>query len=630
MTGEGRKSEVTGLCVTEQTTWSGSWGRKNMKKIELIKRGIMIVMTSVLMAGMLTACAGKDKSDDKAASESADEDDDKPDEKSDGEQDDEDKNAESGEDPLGLEGEWVMVYSLYHSEYGNDAPYDSCTMATDEYSPDSVIRIAVKDGEYVADFKYSGYESDYRYYGMKLEKKDEPAYDDCDNRDWCLKASDPFGDEDFDKCFTKTDDDTLICVSEYHDDGGEDGEDFYSVNRDVYIRSTDPRLENKEDLRYFDTVEVSDVDELLNSLQDNRKIILKAGTYDLSLVNDYDMLNKKVSKEWGAYKISDLYNLCLEAKEGDEVYICVDDAYSPVMYFYGCGNITVRDITVGHNVEPGYCSGSVLQYEQTSGITIDKCRLFGSGTYGIQANGCGSIEVTDTDIYECTYGLVDFYSVYNARFKNCTLRDSSDLSMINLNSSSDIVFDDCELSNNKINPEYSSCYFVEMSEYSDITFNRCLFKDNQYKSFSNNKVKMNHCTISDNGDITNIETEADADASELRRKYKDACSTQEQIDLKFQAGNMDQATMNQTAYEEYALWDALLNDIWAYLKETLDEDKMEALTAEEKEWVKQKEASVAAAGAEMEGGTMQPTLEYGTGATITRERVEYLMEQYIK
>ena len=599
--------------------------KKNMKRKTKMKKLAVMWLALLLMAGMLSAC-GKTKDVDTDEEESITEEDE-------ADNSGDEKEPVENADPHGLdvEGEWVMVYSLFHSEYGEGEEYDSCTMTSDEYSSSSSVNIKVEDGKYIADYIYSGYESEYRYYGAELEYKDEPAYEDCDNKDWCLEMTDPYDASYYNRKFTMADDGMLISVSEYFDEDEEDDYDYYSVTRDVYLKSTDPRLENEEELRYFDTVEVSDATELINSLQNNRKLILKAGTYDLSLVDDEDVTNKSVYLEWGEYRISDIHNVCLEAEEGVDVLICVDDAYSPVISFENSGNLTFRGITAGHNVEPGYCSGSVLRFNSTYGINIDKCNLYGCGTYGIEADNCDNLEVTDTDIYECTYGLLDLSGVYNANFKNCMFRDSSDMSMILLNSSYNITFDDCTFKNNKIDPEYSTfSAFVNLSEYADATFNNCTFRDNQYKIFANNKVKMNNCQISDNGDMSNIETEEDADASEIRRRYKDTSDQQAQIDLKFEAGNMDQATINQTAFESYNMWDTLLNDIWAYLKETLDEDKMEALTAEEKEWVKQKEESVKEAAAGFEGGTMQPAVEYVTGAELTRERVEYLLENYVK
>lgn len=582
-----------------------------------------ICMTALLTAGLLGACAGKDAVNDRSGEGTATEGDEETSlssQTTDG--------SQSDIDIEGLEGEWVLVYTLYHSEYGGGEQYDSCTMATDEYASDSKMIISRKEGKYFADYKYNLYESNCLICGNELNYSKEAAYEDCENQDWSLTFSDPFGEDGVpDLRFTMTDKDTLIAAREYRDEY--DDTSYYSVSRDVYIRSNDPRLKDEENLRYFDTVEVSNAVELLNNLQNNRKIILNEGTYDFSKVDDYKMNNEHVSKEWGRFIISDVYNLCIEAADGAEVMLSVDDPYSPVIDFDGCGNITVRGVTAGHNVEPGYCSGSVFEFDNCYGTKVDKCNLFGSGTYGISAMNSNNMTVTDTDIYECTYGLIDLNGVYSAEFKNCTLRDSSDLSMINLYSSSGITFDDCIFKNNRINPEYSTCYFVDMAEYSDVTFNRCTFEGNQYNIFANSKVKMNKCTVSDNGDMSNVEADMEEAASELRQKYKEACEEQKQIDLKLEAGNMDQATMNQTAYEEYNLWDILLNDIWAYLKETLDVETMDDLTAREKEWVKDKEAQAKEAGAEMEGGSAQPMLEYGKAASLTRERVEYLLDNYV-
>lgn len=592
-------------------------------KNNLRHKNLITLLCCLIAACMLTACAGKSATDsgsgdntnnesgqtDASSSQSAD-------------------GSASVADIEGFEGEWIFVYTLFHSEYGGGENYDSCTMASDEYAPVSKMIISKKDGKYFADYKYNVYESNYLLCGNELVYSNEAAYPDCENKDWNFTFTDPFGEEDIpDLHLTMTDKDTLIAVREYRDEYEDSS--YYSVSRDVYLRSTDLRLEDEENLRYFDTVKVSNAVDLLNNLENNRKIILEAGTYDFSKVDDYKMTNEHVSKEWGKYIISDVYNLCIESADGAEVMLSVDDPYSPVVDFDTCGNITVRGVTAGHNVEPGYCSGSVFEFDNCYGTKVEKCNLFGSGTYGISATNCNNIEVTDTDIYECTYGLIDFNGVYFAEFKNCTLRDSSDMSMICLYSSSSITFDDCEFKNNRIDPDYSTCYFVELAEYSDITFNNCTFKDNQYNVFANSKVKMNRCTVSDNGDMSNVESDMEEAASELRQRYKEACDTQKQIDLKFEAGNMDQATMNQTAYEEYNLWDTLINDIWAYLKNTLDEDMMEELTADQKVWIQQKEDSAKVAGADFEGGSMQPMVEYGDAAKSTRERVEYLLDNYV-
>ena len=53
---------------------------------------------------------------------------------------------------------------------------------------------------------------------------------------------------------------------------------------------------------------------------------------------------------------------------------------------------------------------------------------------------------------------------------------------------------------------------------------------------------------------------------------------------------------------------------------------MEALTVEERRWIEQKEAAVAEAGAEFEGGSMQPMIMNDKAAELTKARLYELLK----
>ncbi|MBQ8305970.1 MAG: DUF1311 domain-containing protein [Blautia sp.] len=93
-------------------------------------------------------------------------------------------------------------------------------------------------------------------------------------------------------------------------------------------------------------------------------------------------------------------------------------------------------------------------------------------------------------------------------------------------------------------------------------------------------------------------------------------------------GNMSQTELNITAYDVYTIWDDALNAIWKHLQDTLDSETMDALTAEEVQWIKDKEADVAAEASQFEGGSIQPYIESTTAARWTKERVYQLQERY--
>lgn len=89
---------------------------------------------------------------------------------------------------------------------------------------------------------------------------------------------------------------------------------------------------------------------------------------------------------------------------------------------------------------------------------------------------------------------------------------------------------------------------------------------------------------------------------------------------------LNQAELNEKSQWMYEEWDYVLNELWRVLKRTLDSDRMSALTDEQRAWIAEKEQTVADAGAECEGGSMQPMVMNLRAAELTKERVYELME----
>lgn len=112
---------------------------------------------------------------------------------------------------------------------------------------------------------------------------------------------------------------------------------------------------------------------------------------------------------------------------------------------------------------------------------------------------------------------------------------------------------------------------------------------------------------------------------ELQEIAEQAADMEEQLD----SGLLAQQEMNRLSGELYMLWDNELNSMWSRIREILPEDEMAQLTSEELDWIADKESAVAEAGAEFEGGTMQPLLENTTAANLTRIRV-YELAEYLR
>lgn len=90
--------------------------------------------------------------------------------------------------------------------------------------------------------------------------------------------------------------------------------------------------------------------------------------------------------------------------------------------------------------------------------------------------------------------------------------------------------------------------------------------------------------------------------------------------------SLSQFELNDTSEQLYTIWDSTLNQLWNVLKQTLDPEAMEVLTVEERAWIGQKEQAVKEAGAEWEGGSMQPLAENLKAAEMTKARIYELLE----
>ena len=62
-------------------------------------------------------------------------------------------------------------------------------------------------------------------------------------------------------------------------------------------------------------------------------------------------------------------HIILEAEDGAEVNILTNSATSNVLEFIAGSDITLKGLTVGHNVEKGDCTGNVLSFNACSGVS---------------------------------------------------------------------------------------------------------------------------------------------------------------------------------------------------------------------------------------------------------------------
>ena len=250
---------------------------------------------------------------------------------------------------------------------------------------------------------------------------------------------------------------------------------------------------------------VTNAKELLEAIASNKKVLLLPGEYNLSAyLNTLDVkpgenitrnpgvLCEEVYDGWEV-QIRDVSDLILMGTDAEHTTIVVEPRYADVLSFFDCKNIVLENLTLGHTVEQGMCSGAVLSFEDCKDISLSLLDLYGCGTYGVMASKTEELFVRLSEIHDCSYGGISFDGVRSCGFYNSTVTACGDLSILDI-WSSDVVFDNCWLIEN-IFTKYNS--LVNCSEGSTVLFRDCVFGSSEYESLINDP-NFNHSILDEN------------------------------------------------------------------------------------------------------------------------------------
>ena len=245
--------------------------------------------------------------------------------------------------------------------------------------------------------------------------------------------------------------------------------------------------------------EVTTVDELLAAIAPDTVIELTGQRYMLTEASDYGTGSGSGYYRWdtgdGAeLVIENVTGLTIRAANRDTC-IVTEPRWVNVLHFIDCEDIALEGFTAGHT-DGAYCSGGVLCFENTKGVTVDGCSLYGCGTEGVTTYSCEDVAVTGSEIWNCSQGAAFIYDSKNVSFDNCdfhgitaefgmfrtidsdkfallnsTIRDSSGDVFFNSSRSSGVYIGGCEVSGNKFRDMFAS-------ELIPVTVEGCALGDN--------------------------------------------------------------------------------------------------------------------------------------------------------
>ena len=262
------------------------------------------------------------------------------------------------------------------------------------------------------------------------------------------------------------------------------------------------------------TIRVDDVDALLSALGSDRMIILGEGEYNLTEASDYGGPGTEAYSWTGdgdGYElvIDHVENLTILGEGGAEkTSIVTEPRYANVLRFEDCRDVALGNITAGHTLEQGFCTGGVLYYNGCDNMMVSGCDLYGCGTVGITAYNCRKVVAVETTIRECSYGAILASNCYDVRFTDGKIYDcglkSQNFNFIESIGNTGFVVFNTEIYNN------DARLFLSSSYSDGVELRGCKIYDNQFDEgvrVSGRNVLIEGCSFTGSvfGELTAME-----------------------------------------------------------------------------------------------------------------------------
>ena len=353
-----------------------------MKKLQL--QGVILIITAMLSAVLLSACGKnpedkelipkpgtKQEADAEAETKTEAESKTEAETEAESKTETETENETVGSADVDWDdfcGNWTLVGFEYSDSIDDTEPsVDNPYYYAEHEWTYSEILIYDEENSLYADYRRTGYETE-SMNGMALVKQDPTSDGHPVAR---LRNRHDEDEEETVRTLTLIGENELrYCEQELWREMG-----LEHVMICTYLREDSEEMEQKKEYQYVNEVTVSTVQELAEAIQNRTKIILKEGTYNFSDLDCDSIKNPDI--DWtksndglAEYTVRNVRNLCIEAEEGARVVLSTENSYARALGFEECQEITLRGLICGHEVEPGYCTGSVLYLNQCSHIAI--------------------------------------------------------------------------------------------------------------------------------------------------------------------------------------------------------------------------------------------------------------------
>jgi len=223
-----------------------------------------------------------------------------------------------------------------------------------------------------------------------------------------------------------------------------------------------PEMTTKPDLIY-----VNSAQEFVDALGPMRILVLQGGALyrlnDLPRgVSDFYRWEEAIPGQAGLV-VRNCDDLTIQAAEGDEAHIVTIHPYANVLSFENCDRLRLENLKIGHNPNPGYCTGGVLGLEDCEEVWIANTTLYGCGTEGLTLMRVNNLTFVGSESERCTYGLMTTFECDGLTFRRSVFRDTQEFYGFALHDTVNVTFEDCRIENNIVGGDNSALFSTNLT-----------------------------------------------------------------------------------------------------------------------------------------------------------------------
>lgn len=199
------------------------------------------------------------------------------------------------------------------------------------------------------------------------------------------------------------------------------------INFSTYLESiSEEEKEKDKGLRY-----AFSVDELLDSIAPETRIVLNSNFYDLSGASNYGMPDVSPYYSWeksgNGYEllIHDIDRLVIESRNANASRCKIQSAEgcNHVLVLRNCIGCEIEGVTLSHADKTEF--SSILYIDSCESTDIQKCKMIGGSGIGAELNGCNSVNVDYCLFDSCSQYGISFHNSENCGIMPCEFTNCS-------------------------------------------------------------------------------------------------------------------------------------------------------------------------------------------------------------